>query len=192
MRELREHALDSADQSKQRALLDTPQVFWVDDEDDALTVARSYAGACGIDLAPQLADGRLTVRSGEQRLDLSAADAGPHDTLLALDRTLKQSHRVRLVLASVGDDSLAFVALASAQWRQLDDDIGDALVQVVWRLDEELDPFVDLDDGDVLGAFAALLQHAPGYYGDCLSRALADPDSVNRDRHSGADDLLNW
>lgn len=192
MRELIEHALDAANDGLARAFLRAPQVFWVDENDDADTVVNACGSAAGLDLAPQFAAGRLTVRVAADNVDLGPADASLHETLNALNRVLRHSHEVRLALVSVGDDSLAFVMLPIDQWRQLDDDIGDALAQVVWQLDDDLDPFEDLDDGDVLGAYTELLQQAPGCYGDCLARALANPDTVNVRRDDESDELLEW
>lgn len=178
MRQLIEHAMDSANDKLVRAFLGADQVFWVDDNDDEATVVAACAEAAGLQRAP--------------KLDVTAEYAGPQATLLALNRAFRHSHEVRLALASVGGDSLAFVVLPVDQWRQLDDDIGDALVQVVWQLDTELDPFDDLDDGDVLGAYTELLEDAPGYYGDCLARALANPGSITGNRDGGEDELLQW
>lgn len=192
MRELIEHALDAASDTAAQAFLRASEVFWVDENDDSETVVKACGSAAGVDFEPEPAAGRLSVQVGDRRLDLAAAGAGPHETLLALNRVLRHSHQVRLALVSVGDDSLALVVLPIDQWRQLDDDIGDALAQVVWQLDDDLDPFEDLDDGDVLGAYTELLGEAPGCFGDCLARALANPDAVRMQKDDPADDLLQW
>lgn len=192
MDELIEHALDAADDSLARAFLDTRQVFWVDENDDPATIVRACAAAAGLEVAAGPDGDRPSALVGGRRVDLGTRDASIHRTLMALDRELRQTHRLRLALVSVGDDALAFVVLPSDQWRQLDDDIGDALAQVVWQLDDDLDPFVDLDEGEVLSAYTDLLADEPGRFGDCLARALANPGAVAANRDEGADDLLRW
>lgn len=175
MDELVEHALDAANQSKAHAFLDSQSVFWVDWNDDTQAVVDAFRIACGM------------------AVTLTDAPADHIGTLRALSRATADRFQVRLALVSVGRDALAFVVLPLQQWQQLDDDIGDALGQVVWALDDDWDPFEALDDLAVLKPYFDLLDENPGRYGECLARALSDPDSVPSGRSSDeSDEVMPW
>lgn len=174
MDQLVAHALDAANDSLAHAFLDSRPVFWVDWNDEPEAIVEAFSAASGASVA-------LTERPADQ-----------HRTLLALNRATAGRLESRLALVSAGRDALAFVVLPAEQWRQLDDDIGDALAQVVWALDDDWDPFVALDDADVLDPYLDLLAENPGRYGESLARALSDPDSVPSGRGSREGDVLPW
>ncbi|HOQ53021.1 MAG TPA: hypothetical protein PLF56_05345 [Micropruina sp.] len=175
MQSLIDHALDAANDSLAEAFLDSRRVFWVGNSDDPSAIAAECSEAA------------------RERVTLADASADAFGTLLALNRTLAGRVEIRLVLYSVGRDALAFVVLPAAEWAQLDDDIGDALAQVVWELNDDLDPFGQLQGTDVIDPYHELLAENPGRYGECLARALADPASAGGEPHSDdADEVMPW
>lgn len=175
MQPLIDHALDAANNQLAETFLDSRRVFWVRESDDAQAIAAACAGVTG-----------LVVEPGD-------AAAGPHATLLGLNHAMAGRFEIRMALYSVGGDALAFVVLPSAAWGELDDDIGDALAQVVWELGDDLDPFEVLQTSDVIDPYLELLADNPGRYGECLAQAIADPASAHGSQNSdGADDVMPW
>lgn len=84
------------------------------------------------------------------------------------------------------------MVLPLQQWQQLDDDIGDALAR--WCGPSTTTGILEaLDDLAVLEPYFDLLDENPGRYGECLARALSDPDSVPSGRSSDeSDEVMPW
>ena len=169
-----DHALDAADDSKTNALLDSRLIVWAGFDDEPAAIVRRFGRVSGVEVT------------------LSELPGSLHETLLALNRSAC-GYRARLALASIGADGLAFVVLPEQRWQELDEDIGDALAQVVWELDRDWDPFEALQRDDVVDPYFEFLSDDPGRYGESLARALSDPGAAPspRDADDG-DELLPW
>lgn len=175
MQPLIDHAMDAANDALAETFLESRCVFWVRESDDAQAIAAACARAAGV-----------AVRPGD-------VDDDPHATLLGLNHALAGQVEIRMALYSLAGDALAFVVLACADWAELDDDLGDALAQVVWELGDELDPFELLQTSDVIDRYLNLLADNPGRYGECLAQAIADPASAPGKRYSDdSDDVMPW
>lgn len=194
---LRAHAMAATDAEARQRFLDSPAVFWVDWRDAESAVVEACAGASGVNVAVETAPDSLQLAANQQVI-VTALNGGTEDrhaTLLALNEVLSGSHEIRLALASLGADSLAFAVLPEGEWSMLDDDLGDAVAQVVWRLDEQIDPFGDLQDLGVLSSYLDHLEEHPGRYGDSLAYGLAHPLEVSfEDDDAGPDSrpVLEW
>ncbi|MBK8446071.1 MAG: hypothetical protein IPL41_05075 [Micropruina sp.] len=175
MQPLIDHAMDAANDPLAETFLDSRRVFWVRESDDAQAIAAACARASGVAVEP-----------------VDAA-AGPHAALLGLNHAMTGRFEIRMALYSMGGDALAFVVLPCTDWAELDDDIGDALAQVVWELGDDLDPFEVLQTSDVIDPYLELLADNPGRYGECLAQAVADPASAHGNQYSdGSDDVMPW
>lgn len=148
-----EAVLDDPTQARVWALMrDEAHVFWVgwrqSDEtiiDACETVLRTgdLAGECVA--AGQDGGYRVFIRAGarSEEVPLSYSLRDRQITLRALNDFLAPEYEIRLCLDSIGGDALAFLPLASARWRELEQRFPQALGKLFYVLTDTPNVFTD-------------------------------------------------
>lgn len=124
----------SAPAARREAFDASDALIWVDwgDEDEAVL---SYLNDClsedvqidyeCVDSAEERGFDILLKKDGAARAIPYAADAADRDTTLkAAQEYLAPGYGIRWYMGSLGSDTLAFIVLPTAQWRQLEQEFG--------------------------------------------------------------------
>lgn len=87
----------------------------------------------------------MFIKYKERRLKVPLEIGGQdrHITLVSLNEVLAPDAEVRLCIDSSGSDTLAFLPLSSAVWRELEDEFGEAVAAKFYRLQAKPNVFTD-------------------------------------------------
>lgn len=143
---------DPTDERIWALLRDKSYVFWVGwkQADDTIVEACESILRTGVLTgeyveADTVGGYRIFIRNGEQRvaIPLSYSLRDRHITLCALNNFLAPDYEIRLCLASAIGDTLAFMPLASTQWRDLEGRFPKTLDKLFYALAETPNVFTD-------------------------------------------------
>lgn len=127
-----EQLVTHSDQSNGHLLDDSESVLWVDwrMEDDAIVNDCESLLKTG-SLSAVWTDDQLLLRYAgtEKEVPLTETADDRHITLRALNELLAPEYELRMVWASDGSDTLAFVPLSASQWTDLEAKHGVAAVE---------------------------------------------------------------
>ena len=117
---------------------DDGTLFWVDHgEQDEDIVKNCESHLKTGKLSAEFDDKALTlyIQYGDKRemVPLTNSPADRHITLVALNKILTPDYETRLLNASIGGDTLAFVPLPCSEWQALDREFGADRVTVAFR-----------------------------------------------------------
>lgn len=114
-------------------------IFWVDwrEADDDIIEMASACLPAGNDMRPEWIDDKLHIRFRDKlTLVPLAFKPGEQDvTLLTLNRALVPDFEIRMVKASDGGDTLAFILLENADWAELEAAYGSRVHDAFGRLE---------------------------------------------------------
>lgn len=128
-------------------LADEDCCFAVDWREEDADIVRSCESVLQTgQLLAEWVDADLFVTFGTKRVrvPLTESAADRHITLLALNEALSPEFEVRMLYASVGDDTGVFAALRSDAWSVLEREASEVVSRRFHRLTSRLNTFTDL------------------------------------------------
>ena len=131
---------------------DKDAVFWVDWREDDGAIAKYCEGvlhtgnlaAAWVDSdSPSGCDLYISYKASRNRVPLVSGHEDRHITLCALNRVLAPEFQIRFCIDSNGSDTLAFVALPSAEWSELERRFGPAVSRHFYLFGDHPNLFTD-------------------------------------------------
>ncbi len=137
-------------QAMQAILEDTNTVFWVDAQEKEEEIVQACETRLGTgSLTYHLPDSGnrnemyIVYQQKRIRVPLTPGPADRHLTIFSLNRLLNPDYEIRFFTSSAGMDALAFVALPTNTWQQLEQHFTAFVEKVFYKIMPEPNLFTD-------------------------------------------------